>query len=256
MQIEYAVSIWNHIHHASVGRLEDEIALIREQDLGVELWGTWRHERDLYSEENRALLRPVLEGMTVSLHSAFGASWDRHKRQIDAAAAWGGRIIVLHSSDLISEEGKGLDVGLAREVVAYAAERQVRIALENGQLPFLMDAIEAVEDLGICLDVGHVYLTSNPMRAFLNALQDRLIHLHLHDMLSPELVPPGATPDHYALGAGGIPWEDWHLLAQTLRRVDYKGIAVFEIRPRSPLQTALLGSAFMKSVLERSADAA
>ena len=90
MQIEYAVSIWNHNHHASVGRLEDEIALIREQDLGVELWGTWRHERDLYSEENRARLRPVLEGMTVSLHSAFGASWDRHQRQIEAAAARGG----------------------------------------------------------------------------------------------------------------------------------------------------------------------
>ena len=144
MQIEYAVSIWNHTHHASVGRLEDEIALIREQDLGVELWGSWRHERDLYSEENRARLRPVLEGLTVSLHSAFGASWDHHRRQVDAAADWGGRVVVLHSSDLISEEGKGLDVGLAREVVAYAAERQVRIALENGQLPFLMDDLKMI----------------------------------------------------------------------------------------------------------------
>ena len=158
MRIEYAVSIWNHTHHAAVGGIEEEIALIREHDLGVELWGTWRHEDDLYSEENRARLRPALLGMTVSLHSAFGRCWDHHRRQIDAAADWGAQVIVLHSSDLIPEAGGGLDAGLAREVVAYAAERQVRIALENGQLPFLMEAIEAVEDLGICLDVGHIYL--------------------------------------------------------------------------------------------------
>jgi sugar phosphate isomerase/epimerase len=252
MQIEYSVSIWNHTHHAAVGSLEEEIALIREHGFGVELWGSWRHEDDLYSEENRDRLRPVLGGMTVSLHSAFGRSWDRHKRQIDAAADWGGRVIVLHSSDLVAESGSELDVGLAREVVACAAERQVRIALENGQLPFLVNAIEKVEGLGICLDVGHVYLTPDPMSAFLDAIQERLIHLHLHDMLPPALVPPGATPDHYALGAGGIPEEDWGLLIKTLRRIDFEGIGVFEIRPRSPLQTALLGSAFMQRVLDRS----
>jgi len=250
MRIDYAISIWNYSHHAVAGRLEDEIALIRGRNLGVELWGSWRGGPDLYSEENRARLRPHLAGMAVSLHSALGNSWDLHQRQIDAAADWGARVIVLHSSDLVTGPGGELDAGLAREVVACAAERGVRVALENGQLPFLVRAIEAVDGLDICLDVGHVYLVPEPMRAFLDALQERIIHLHLHDLLDPALIPAAATPDHYALGSGGIPAEDWELLAASLRRIDFEGMAVFEIRPRSPLQTALLGRARMQELLD------
>ncbi len=254
MKIDYAVSIWNYTHHVSPALVEEVIGLIRGQDMGIELWGTWRHETDLYDEENRVRLEPLLAGMRVSLHSALSNRWEQHKKQIDAAAFWGGHIVVLHSGDLISGPGGELDLGLAREVVAYAAERKVRIALENGQLPFLARAIEAVDDLGICLDVGHVYLTDDPMHLFLETLGHRLIHLHLHDLLVPGLVAAGAMADHYAMGSGGIPENDWHLLAETLEEIDFTGTAVFEIRPRSPLQTALLGSTFMNGLFNRGED--
>jgi sugar phosphate isomerase/epimerase len=255
MQLDYAVSIWNYTHHVSPRSVEEMIGLVREREMGIELWGAWKHESDLYSEENRLRLKALLEGMKVSLHSALSNSWRQHKKQIDAAAAWGANVVVLHSSDLVTKQGEGLDYGLAREVVTYAAEQQVQIALENGQLPVLAGAIEAVEQLGICLDVGHVYLTNEPMHVFLDVLGQRIIHLHLHDHLAPELIETGAMPDHYALGSGGIPKDDWHLLAGKLREIDFSGMAVFEIRPRSPLQTAHLGSVFMNKLLDLGQDA-
>lgn len=252
MHIEYAISLWNYRHYAGLEDLEHQIALIRRQNYGVELWADWRAGEDLFDQANRERLRPLLEGMTVSLHTSLGNSFVQHQKQIDAAAAWGGRVVVVHSRDLVSNADGRLDVGLTRDVVAYAAEHHVQIALENGQLPFLLGAVQAVEGLGVCLDVGHVYLTPDPMRDFLEAFRDRLIHLHLQDVLTPaERGLPETGDDHYIPGTGGIPVADWELLADTLRAIDYDGIAVFEIRPRNPLQTALLGTRFMHRLVNR-----
>jgi len=40
-------------------------------------------------------------------------------------------------------------------------------------------------------------------------------------------------------------------LVATLNEIDYDGTAVFEIKPRLPLQTALLGVKFMDHLLGR-----
>jgi sugar phosphate isomerase/epimerase len=133
LRIEYSISLWNYRHYAALGGLEHQIALIRQQGYGVELWSDWHAGGDLFDEGNRERLRPILEGMTVSLHTALGNSFAQHQKQIDAAAAWGGRVVVVHSRDLMSKTDGRLDVGLARDVVAYGAEHDVRIALENGQ---------------------------------------------------------------------------------------------------------------------------
>ncbi len=250
MHIEYAISLWNYRHYADVGELEHEIALIRQQGYGVELWGDWRGGEDLFDEANRERLRPLLAGMTVSLHTALGNTFAQHQKQIDTAAAWQGRVVVIHPRDLVSHSDGRLDVGLARDVVAYAAEHNVQVALENGQLPFLLGAIRAVDGLGICLDVGHVYLTPDPLSDFLDAFRDRIIHLHLQDVLTEaERRLPETGDDHYIPGTGGIPAADWRRLAETLRAVDYDGMAVFEIRPRNPLQTALMGTRFMNQLV-------
>ncbi len=140
---------------------------------------------------------------------------------------------------------------LASDAVAYAADHDVRLALENGQLSFLVDAIENVEGLGICLDVGHVYFTPNPMSEFLEILKDRIIHLHIQDILpKTEDSLPRTARDHYTPGTGGVPAADWELLAETLKEVDFQGTAVFEILPRNPLQTALWGVNFMQKLLD------
>jgi sugar phosphate isomerase/epimerase len=107
-----------------------------------------------------------------------------------------------------------------------------------------------VDGLKICLDVGHIYFTSESMQAYLSALKTRIIHLHLQDILTPaEVGLPNRGTDHYTPGTGGIPAEDWHLLVATLREIDFDGTAVFEIRPRNPYQTAYLGRRFFDSLL-------
>jgi sugar phosphate isomerase/epimerase len=249
MRIRYSVSLWNYLHYADVPDLERIITLLREQDYGIELWGSWK-EKDLFDEVGRTRLKHVLQGMTVSLHTAGANTFDLHKKQIDAAVGWGAEVVVVHPGDFVSRDHSDLDVQLACQAVAYASEHGVRVALENGQLPFLVNAIETVEGLGICLDVGHVYLTPDPMNKFLAALKERIIHLHIQDVLpAAEAGLPCTGKDHYIPGTGGIPDKDWNLFATTLQEINFQGIAVFEIRPRNPLQTAFLGRAFMRTLL-------
>ena len=251
MRIRYSVSLWNYSHYTNVLSLERVIALLREQDYGIELWGSWKEEKDLFDEVGRKRLKHVLQGMTVSLHTAGADTFDLHKKQIDAAVDLGAEVVVLHSSDFFTKTNRDLNVQLACKAVAYASEQGVRLALENGQLPFLVNAIEKVEGLSICLDVGHVYLTPDPMSKFLDALKERIIHLHIQDVLSEaEVGLPCTGKDHYIPGTGGIPDKDWNLFATTLQEINFRGIAVFEIQPRNPLQTAFLGRAFMQNLLE------
>ncbi len=266
MRIKYSVSLTNYIYYTLVHyqytiapSLERAIMLIRQQNYGIEVSSMWRDERDLFDEVGRKRLKYLLKGMKVSLHTARGNTFDLHQKQIDAAVAFGAEVIVLHTHDLISkdnfsrdEDNFKLDVGLASEVVAYGAEHGIKLALENSQgLSFPARAIEKIEGLGVCLDVGHVYFTSDPMSKYLDVLKERIIHLHLQDILTKEENGLPSTPkDHYIPGSGGIPDTDWQLLAATLKEINFQGMAVFEVRPRNPLQTALLGMNFMQKFLQ------
>ena len=252
MQIRYAVSLWNYSHYADVPRLERVLALLRDQGYGVELWSPWREERDLFDLVGRTRLKDALAGMEVSLHTAGANTLQLHQKQIDAAAYLGAEVVVLHTDDVFIGVESGLNVALAREVVDYASKTGVKIALENGELSNLMTAIENVEGLGICLDVGHVYLTGGQMSEHLDVLKDRIIHLHLQDIL-PEVEShaPLAENDHFIPGTGGIPEEDWELLIATLKHSDFQGMAVFEVRPRNPFQTALLGRTVVQELIEK-----
>ena len=245
MNVQYAISLWNYSHYPGTGTLEQELAGIRELGYGVELWAQWKDGPSLYAGSERSRLKAALAGMPVSLHSAIVRGFDQQRAQIDAAQDVGAGVLVVHSDEFYAGDSRELDVVLCRDVVAYARDHGVCIALENGPLPFLETALAAVEDLRICLDVGHVYLTDDTMPAYLAGLKGRIVHLHLQDILTPvELGLPGAASDHYTPGTGGIPQEDWRLLAAHLQEIGFDGTAVFEIRPRNPYQTAILGRRF------------
>ena len=278
MRITYSVSLWNYGGYARVPSLERILAQLREREYGVEVWRSFVDEKDLFDQVGRARLKAALKGMPVSLHSAGGNTLGLHQVQIDAAADLGASVIVLHTANLllkervdleteqrargvpwleIAQSGKpsDLDLDLTRQAVAYAAERGVTLALENGidtaPFAFLTHAVDNVKGLGICLDVGHLYRpwdpdpTPDPMREFLDALREHIVHLHIDDAF-----PDTELDDHFAPGTGGIPVADWRLLATTLQEVDYRGMAVFEVRPRTPLETAALSKAFMQEYLE------
>ena len=252
MQIKFSVSLWTYYHYADVPSLERTITLLREQGYGIELWGTWKDEKDLYDEIGRKRLKNILQDISVSLHTAGANTLDLHKKQIDAAADLGAGIIVIHPDDILSGNKKDVDIELCRKAVAYATEHNVRLALENGELPFLIKALENVNGLDICLDVGHVYFTADPMKKFLDALKKRIIHLHIQDILpKTEPLVPHNFGDHYIPGTGGIPEMDWKLIATTLKEINFNGTAVFEIHPRDPFQTAFLGKNFIQNLLKK-----
>lgn len=273
MRIEYSLSLWNYSQYAAgntatIPELDQVITTTRSGGYGIELWGHWgRLERvasstfrvtrtgdSLYSSDTRRELKPLLEGMNVSLHSA-SYLWEKntieaHVAQIEAAADLGGRVVVVHPTDFVTGHSGALDGGLAREVVSAAEAAGVRIALENDKqngLPFLTDAIRKVDGLGVCLDTCHLYFTPDPMGTYLDALRERLIHLHIGDTVSPDQSNLALVRnDHHLPGTGGIPAKDWDLLAQTLRHIDFDGIAVFEILPMSAFQIGFRARRFFE----------
>jgi len=251
MDIQPAVSLWNYNHYYPVPELDEILTFLRERGLGVELWNDWLGGKDLFSPTRERWIRRALQGMNVSLHAAIGVSArDDLYRQIDAAAIFGARVLVVHADNLRTGEGPELDFNLGQELISRGADRGVQIALENGQLPILKEALARVEGLKICLDTGHVYLTEHSMAEFLGAFQDQIVHLHLQDILAgpeEELIGlAGIIRDHYTPGSGGIPEADWNLLFEALQARDFQGMGVFEVQPRHPLQTALRGMDYLK----------
>ena len=93
------------------------------------------------------------------------------------------------------------------------------IALENASdgeseedpslwnLPILQRATREFPDLGICLDTTHIQKFARfPMRAYVDALKDRLCHLHVSDAFAAD--EPFARM-HTSPGKGIIPTGDW-----------------------------------------------
>ena len=247
MNIKYSISLWNFTHYMWRPPLEEVLERIQQRGYGVELWRHWSEERDLFEDRERGKLAHITREMRVSVHSCGPKNREEHRSQVDAARDLGAEVIVLHPADL-SPEGKGSpDISLARDAVAYAGEHDVRMALENGPLPFLTEAVQAVPNLEICLDVGHVYFEEESMGQFLDSLKSRLTHLHLQDILPGEdRELPYTLRDRYVPGRGGIPQGDWELFVETLDAIDFDGWGVFEIRPQSPWQTARGGKEFLE----------
>jgi len=249
MRIDYAVSLWNYWWYSQAPSLERAVAMIRRERFGAEFHIHWHEEKNLYDEIGRERLKGLVEGMKVSLHTNAGPmEFDLACRNmIDTAAHIGAKVVVTHPSDFGGWRPDEINEEVLHEAVDHAEKLGVTIALENGGLAVLVRAIEIEPRLGICLDVGHVYLGSIPLSEYLDALKANLMHLHLQDLCTDiERDAPGAIADHYTPGTGTIPREDWELLGETLREIDFEGMAVYEIHPRDPIQTARLATEFVK----------
>ena len=243
MPLAYRISLWNYTHYANTGSLEETVQECAQAGFGVELWPDWKDDRRLFSPIYRERLRLLLSDIPSSFHGSGARTMEEHQEQIDCAAYTRSDVIVVHPNSLNLAPPQP-DYPFAREVVARAAERQVTIALENGPLPLLADAIAHIESLGICFDTGHAYCAqikagkpSPSIAEYLDILKPRLVHLHLQDAYP--------DTDHYTLGTGMMSPADWELLLLTLAEINYRGAAVFEIRPYRPLQTAAQSIAFL-----------
>lgn len=270
MKLNHAMSLWNFFHYSYRNRkgglpeLQEVLTQLKPLGYsGVELWHYWKGQ-DLFKTRMARDVSEWCHGLRRSLHTEGARSFEKHKMQIDGARRCGVEVIVLHPTDLCDyvKGGNGElyrpDIALTRDVVAYASDRNITLALENGGLDFLVEAIENVEGLRITLDVGHVYLEldrkrggmeNKTMAEYLEKLGPRLAHMHIQDVLpEPERAFPDAGLDHYELGTGAIPEEDWELLFRKLKELGFRGLAVFEIRPRNPFLTGNRAILFLEGI--------
>lgn len=254
MKLNYSISMWNYEAYTRPATLEEAVSEAVRCGYGVEVWPDWKDDHDLFSESNRSRLVRLLKDVRSSLHGGSSVKTiEDHKIQIDAAKDTGSPVIVVHADSLGLQEKGQSDYTLTRSVVEYAKENNVTIALENdngpGKLDHLVRALEAVDGLGICLDVGHVYVAhDHPMREYLNRLAERIAHIHFQDV---NLIPGtrrARNDSHRTPGQCDIPLPDWQAVLSILQKIDYKGIAVFEVRPFTPDEVAAQAVEFLESI--------
>ena len=117
-------------------------------------------------------------------------------------------------------------------VVERAAQRGVKIAFENTEgeeyLDCLMNAFADRENVGFCLDTGHV-MCYNRGRDLLRDYGDRLIATHFNDNLGISS-PDGKifwTDDLHLLPFDGI--VDWERVAKDVSLSGFDGTLTFEL---------------------------
>jgi len=149
-------------------------------------------------------------------------------------------IVVIHpnhsnSLPLGAEAMKRNSIEALKEIIAKAENLDVKIALENmiekeerrfgSRSADLIEIIEAVGSLhlGVCLDIGHTNLIPKPAASLEDEILragDHLWTLHIHDN-------DGNMDYHWPPGDGNI---DWSQVVRALRKVNYQGAFMMEVR--------------------------
>ena len=171
---------------------------------------------------------------------------DELKYSVDCCAATEIPILVVHLSSGMNPPSI-TDIGRARfaELVAYAAEKQVKIAFENQRtLANLAWSFEAFknETVGFCWDCGHESCFT-PGRHFMPLFGDRLICTHIHDNSAI------FNHDDHLLPFDGA--ADFDYVAKTIGESSYTGSLMLEIG-----NDAVYGGMDPKEFLEKAAAAA
>ncbi len=194
-----------------------------------------------------------------SIHLPFGAGWDiahfeeeerrlaveKLCRVIDLTIGWGPRVYVIHGclepvADGERETRLAHSVVSLRALAAHLAPTGARLALEDlprsclGNCTAEVDRMSAEAGVGVCFDVNHLLRDSH--REFLDALERRIVTLHLSDY-------DGVDERHWMPGEGVVPWR---LLFDRLQAAGYRGPWLFELKDK-PAPEALL-AAFRRAV--------
>ena len=175
----------------------------------------------LYSEHEIAHIKKTLNNFSLQLldlHASNGkeknwcsniehqrlAGVELVKNRIHMACELGSDVIIMHATEYSEPLIRSLD-----ELMLYAKERDVRIALENLDTIYFDIVAKAFDDyapdyIGLCYDSGHGNFPGANGPAMLDKFKNRLISVHLHDNDSTK-------DQHKPLFSGTIDWE--HLAA-------------------------------------------
>jgi len=120
-----------------------------------------------------------------------------------------------------------LNIDSVRDLLKIARKQGVEISIENvpEPIPFLLKNVrdfsrfysELDEDLGLTLDVGHANI-NRQVEDFINKFGSRIVHVHVSDN-------EGDSDTHLGIGYGTV---EWRSVADSLRRIRYKGIVMLE----------------------------
>ena len=144
---------------------------------------------------------------------------------VERAAFAGCPIVVVHLSSGNTPPSI-TDVGRARfeQLVAYAAQKQVKIAFENqrklANLAWAFEAFEKYPNVGFCWDCGHEGCFT-PGKEYMPLFGDRLLCTHIHDN--------NCRPDedeHMLPFDGRL---DFGRVAKRLRESGYRGTLTLEV---------------------------
>jgi sugar phosphate isomerase/epimerase len=229
-------------------------AVARSGVRGVEL-GTPPRHFDPWQEAQIQLVRERLQRsgvQAVSIHAPFGGLLDLsdanpHHRHAavggilataSALKRVGGTLVIVHTTD-VPRQPREVDERLSRcaeslVVLAHACRHMGLTLVVETPLPHLVGGHpdeftwllgRLDHEVGICLDTGHTALGRNWQR-FVDLAGDRLAHVHAHDN-------HGTFDDHLPPGDGVL---DWKEIAASLRRIDYRGWVMLELKcPNEPL---------------------
>ncbi len=155
------------------------------------------------------------------------------------------QIAVIHAGGPYQNENEDLQLektmnSLLR-LLEFSYPKGIQLVVENSIPGVIGDKLEHMEklrdflpeEIGFCIDTGHAYNTG-VLAAIFKTLGARVRHLHLQDTFF-------AKDAHLIPGEGELPWEEIML---QLRRIDYSGALLLEIRERK--------EASLKEALQRS----
>lgn len=139
------------------------------------------------------------------------------RNRIEMTAYLSADVVIMHVSgdpDLMAVK-KSLD-----ELEPFARERNVRIAIENGNFEAIKKLFSEYdpEYIGLCYDCGHGNMAGDGLEQ-LEIHKDRLISVHLHDN-------DAASDQHKILFSGTV---DWERLAGIMAKSAYEKCVSMEV---------------------------
>jgi len=158
------------------------------------------------------------------------ASLRQCQAALDTAAELNGKMVVIHliqPYDIPHGEMRDRMIAYGRQSVqtlaAYAADKEVKLALENGQRrdydQVLIDLLDELNEahVGLCYDSGHEHVQGRCFE-LLERFADRLFTLHVHD---------NKGSDTHTLPYEGT--IDWDKFRSIIHGLNYAGHLLLEV---------------------------
>lgn len=152
------------------------------------------------------------------------------KNTVDVAAENGVKTVVIH----VSHRWKAPEIneiGIARfdEIIFYAAERNVNIAIENvysiGNVAYFGDRYKNISNVGFCYDCGHEHCFTKTV-SWLDVFPNNTLTVHINDNLGRGDKKEGNNDMHQLPFDGDI---DYTAMMKKLNRNKYEGALILEV---------------------------